>query len=965
VSFKVHPAIGVARAGNSEEWFVGPTTADAPSVPPGGYKDAAGRVKRQGTSFRVWEYGAGDPVEVSLPTLITWRVQVSSGEVTLTGPNRSADLPDITLPGGATVRAGEIRTDADGRLIFLSGLVDADFDGRTQAIIGATVGSDTAIAGFVFVAGPDFAPAKEQPCSGYDILVYRYFSESGGTAFAPTLPVSFARDVYPILRARQPTGIIDPIGSHPAPIGPVLSSLSSIWGQDAITPVQRSILEAYNGTEGTHWTNDWLTLGSVPRPETPAELDRGSLSHTIGTPLSSGWDFSTAIRDAVYSEPFRFATPPLASPLAVAWQSELPICDWNAGTAGQTPLGGDWQALGFQILQMGTLVLAEKSPQLLLLTPTVDFGTVPREPPDALGVEAPGTEFAPVVFEATPGTGPVTLVFEGSFPAHFTLESDHPPLPADSATRYSTLRLWIRFDTPDASAGDGPFGGLLLVRHVETGIGYPILLTARATAATKTKVVLALDHSFSMHEDSGGRTKLQRLAEAVGVLVNTGRDNDGMGLVPYNQDAPDSGSTGAFEVAELGPIGAPGGVREQINAFATGLTPSGSTSIGKALQSAHTLLDHATGYTGRAIVVVTDGIETAAPFIDDVWDLIDERTFALGIGTENNVDASTLQNLTGNRNGALLLSGSIASGDNEFLVQKYLLQILAQVRRDQIIIDPVYSLFPGQLVQVPFLVTDEDRALDVVVLCPETERLTFALKSPSGKIIDQASVPTAFVRSSSVAFYRIRLPLLIDGESLQRGTWHALLGARDGLSGDIDLSAGRSFAVRGKPIRARLMVYARSKLELEVRASTDNRAVGSMILFEATLIRNRRPFDGEADLIAELTLPSGKALSIAFTPEQPGRYTATFAATAPGLYRARVRARGTTPSGPHFQREIEANVVVHPITQQSPRPRDPGRECESRGGLIECLDRFLRGHHAFARAYAWCTHQRAHVRTCK
>jgi hypothetical protein len=46
---KIHPAIGIARVGNSpDEWFVGPETADMPAVPPGGDKDAQCRVNCAG-----------------------------------------------------------------------------------------------------------------------------------------------------------------------------------------------------------------------------------------------------------------------------------------------------------------------------------------------------------------------------------------------------------------------------------------------------------------------------------------------------------------------------------------------------------------------------------------------------------------------------------------------------------------------------------------------------------------------------------------------------------------------------------------------------------------------------------------------------------------------------------------------------------------------------------------------------
>jgi len=55
VSCAIHPAIGVARAGNSPDgYFLGPELPGVYPVPDGGYKDAVGRVKRQAARFRVY-----------------------------------------------------------------------------------------------------------------------------------------------------------------------------------------------------------------------------------------------------------------------------------------------------------------------------------------------------------------------------------------------------------------------------------------------------------------------------------------------------------------------------------------------------------------------------------------------------------------------------------------------------------------------------------------------------------------------------------------------------------------------------------------------------------------------------------------------------------------------------------------------------------------------------------------------
>src|SRR5438093_13588072 len=66
VTYRIHPAIGIARLGDSpDDYFIGP---EAPSVLPplakadevlekrGKYKDEAHRIKRQGARFRIYEY---------------------------------------------------------------------------------------------------------------------------------------------------------------------------------------------------------------------------------------------------------------------------------------------------------------------------------------------------------------------------------------------------------------------------------------------------------------------------------------------------------------------------------------------------------------------------------------------------------------------------------------------------------------------------------------------------------------------------------------------------------------------------------------------------------------------------------------------------------------------------------------------------------------------------------------------
>jgi hypothetical protein len=50
----IHPAIGVARVGNSDEFFIGPEVTHPEPLPPGSYRDAEKRLKRQAARFRVY-----------------------------------------------------------------------------------------------------------------------------------------------------------------------------------------------------------------------------------------------------------------------------------------------------------------------------------------------------------------------------------------------------------------------------------------------------------------------------------------------------------------------------------------------------------------------------------------------------------------------------------------------------------------------------------------------------------------------------------------------------------------------------------------------------------------------------------------------------------------------------------------------------------------------------------------------
>lgn len=169
----IHPSIGVARVGNSQDdYFIGPEVTDPKPEDPGFYRDAKGALKRQAARFRIYGYNAAGEVVRELTAAdarIEWHVHVANqksawydfhvaldskealaglahdmrapklrnadikadrgalvidpGPRTISGPSESGTCYafDSGTFLGTQVYLGELRTDDRGRLLFLGG----------------------------------------------------------------------------------------------------------------------------------------------------------------------------------------------------------------------------------------------------------------------------------------------------------------------------------------------------------------------------------------------------------------------------------------------------------------------------------------------------------------------------------------------------------------------------------------------------------------------------------------------------------------------------------------------------------------------------------------------------------------------------------------------------------------------------------------------------------------------------
>lgn len=253
-----YPGIGIARVGDSADgYFIGPELPDRPAVPDGGFKDRAGRVKRQAARFRVFGFDADGRLVRELTAAeadIRWTVHLVNRKAAADaflpgGPDpaprngsvRAAQRDRLVIdpgPRGITgpavageryrfdsgtfldepVDLGELRTDEAGRLLVLGGhgrsgspgdtplrhFADNDgwFDDTADGPVTVEVtlretGEKPPVrhTSWVVVAPPDFAPTVTNLVTLYDVA--EQAAVDAGYLPMPT-EVCYPRDVAPI-----------------------------------------------------------------------------------------------------------------------------------------------------------------------------------------------------------------------------------------------------------------------------------------------------------------------------------------------------------------------------------------------------------------------------------------------------------------------------------------------------------------------------------------------------------------------------------------------------------------------------------------------------------------------------------------------------------------------------------------------------------------------------------------------
>ncbi len=207
---------------------------------------------------------------------------------------------------------------------------------------------------------------------------------------------------------------------------------------------------------------------------------------------------------------------------------------------------------------------------------------------------------------------------------------------------------------------------------------------------------------------------------------------------------------------------------------------------------------------------------------------------------------AALTALCNNNNGFVLLTDTLTPDTSDFFLVKKspFLEILAGVQNNQIIVDPVGKILPGQVLSVPFHLSDADIQATTILLT-DIPALRMRLRTPAGDMIDPTlatSVGAQYTVGQNLVFYRYLLPLAV-GAGAQSGTWNAVLEMdpaivkrckEDGCYGIAATSIAQQPSVC-QGVRYSVQVHAWSNLRMKARILQTSFAPGATLTVRAVL----------------------------------------------------------------------------------------------------------------------------------
>ncbi|HET8735799.1 MAG TPA: S8 family serine peptidase [Pricia sp.] len=466
-------------------------------------------------------------------------------------------------------------------------------------------------------------------------------------------------------------------------------------------------------------------------------------------------------------------------------------------------------------------------------------------------------------------------------------------------------------------------GRTVTVQNPETEQEWNIPITANVIERPSAAIMLCLDQSGSMDAPSGIGTskRIDVLRFSANIMIDVLHEGNGLGIVSFDHDPHD-----IFNFrGPVGPAVSPSNPFDQDRADMKGAianfnpNPSGLTAIGDGIERAWTKLNPVSGYDSKSVIVFTDGKETAAKYISEVTDQINDRMFAIGLGKAENIEPAALNEAVNSSDGYMLLANDLGM-DSIFKLAKYFLQIQAEVNNEEIVVDPDGTLYPGQIHKIPFTINEADNTIDVIAMVPHPSALEFHLETPNGHSIkpgDSGVIPgVLYSYGNNVVFYRLNLPLPI-GVPEREGTWNAILAVNKKYRGHQlkhtavvnTQDASTSHGNIGR-VPYSLLVHSSSNLTMETRVRQSDYEPGATIKLNVRLRQFGIPLDTQCSVVTDVTLPNKQVKTLPLTNLGDGNYETQLVADSTGTYQFLTKAKGFSFRGKAFSREQVRNASV-------------------------------------------------------
>lgn len=515
-------------------------------------------------------------------------------------------------------------------------------------------------------------------------------------------------------------------------------------------------------------------------------------------------------------------------------------------------------------------------------------------------------------------TTPVTAPFSILQPPSGTLVMPHASVP------YRDGRIWFLFT---AGAIAPVTDQNITIECVQDGAvvqEFNFVLRANIIEKPTVAVALALDQSGSMNDPAGtsGILRINVLKDAALKFVELiGRDH-GMAIVRFDHNAyPPTDTT--FPGLPITPIGSdsmfdPGRVAARNAVVAHATNTSGWTSVGDGLVQGRNVLNAipVADYDFKALVILTDGLENREQWLADVAGSIDNRTFAIGLGNETQVNTLALRTIANGTGGYLLLTDLLTSSiDDYFKLSKYFLQIMAGVTDNNIILDPNGFISPGTTIRIPFDISDSD--IDsTVILMTDYNVVDLMVETPAGDIIDAgnaAGLGITYNLGARTRSYKFTLPVAFAGSN-HAGRWHVVLKVNDGDWRQYDTPStlfkpgGSGPGAAGA--RYSVEVHTFSNLRMRPRIDQSSLEPGAAITLRANLTEYGMPVESRGVVNVRVTRPDASVVTHTLDEEPEGNFEKVFTANMSGIYNCRFMASGTTMRGKPFTREQTLTAAV-------------------------------------------------------